>query len=60
MKLIMKHGFETQFFIINVNIIKSNMEFMKFIHLKFKNDFLDSKGERNTWMNTSHTLVPEF
>ncbi|KAF3682566.1 hypothetical protein FXO38_01232 [Capsicum annuum] len=36
------------------------MEFMKFIYLKSKNSFLDSKGGRDRWMNISHTLVKEL
>ena len=43
-----------------MNIIKPNMEFMKSINLKFKNSFLDSKGGRDLWMNTSPTLITTF
>ena len=60
MKRIIKHGLESQLIIINMDIIKSNMEFMKSINLKFKNSFLDSKGGRDPWMNTLHILDGNF
>ena len=59
MKLIIKYGLESQLTIINMNIIKPNMKFMKSIYLKFKNSFLDSNGGRNPWMNTAHTQSAE-
>ena len=60
MQCTIKHGLESQLIILNMNIIKPNMEFMKSINLKFKKGFLDSKGGRDPWMNTSHTLITTF